>query len=123
MNQRIEPVEHLPLTVPVYQILLSVADESLHGYAIIKDVGERTEGEVRLTASTLYAAIKRLVSAGMLEETDERPSDDDDARRRYYRITEYGTEVLTEEARRLHRAADMARRKNVLPALAARKSR
>ena len=123
MDERIEPVEHLPLTVPVYQILLSVADESLHGYAIIKDVEERTAGEVRLTASTLYAAIKRLVSSGMLEETDDRPGDDDDPRRRYYRITGYGTEVLTEEARRLDRAAEMARRKNLLPELAARKSR
>lgn len=123
MNDRIAPAEHLPLTVPVYQILLSVADESLHGYAIIKDIEERTGGEVRLTASTLYAAIKRLVSSGMLEETDARPAGDDDPRRRYYCITGYGIEVLTAEAQRLDRAADMARRKKVLPELAARKSR
>lgn len=123
MQARIDPAKHLPLTVPVYQILLSVADESLHGYAIIKDIEERTAGEVRLTASTLYAAIKRLVSSAMLEETDARPAGDDDPRRRYYCITDYGIEVLTEEALRLDRAADMARRKKVLPELAARKSR
>jgi len=118
-----DPADHLPLTVPVYQILLSLADGSLHGYAIIKDIEERTAGEVALTASTLYAAIKRLVSSAMLEETADRPAGDDDPRRRYYLITAYGSEVLTAEAQRLDRAADMARRKKVLPRLAERGSR
>ena len=115
MSDHPSAAEHLPLSVPVYQILLSVADGSMHGYAVIKDIEERTEGEVRLTASTLYAAIKRMVSAGMLQETEQRPVGDDDPRRRYYRITAYGAAVLTEEARRLERAAEMARRKKVLP--------
>ena len=72
-----------PLTAPVFQILLSLVDDSLHGYAVIQDVAERTGGEVRLTASTLYAAIKRLLDAGWIEEHPQRPpADMDDARPR-----------------------------------------
>jgi hypothetical protein len=69
-----------PLSTQVFQILLSLVDDDLHGYAIIQDVAARTEGEVRLTASTLYAAIKRLLETGWIEEVRRRPSVDDDAR-------------------------------------------
>lgn len=111
--------EYLPLTVPVYQVLLCLSDRDLHGYAIIQDIRERTDGEVDLTASTLYAAIKRMLAAGFIEEIDERPAPElDDSRRRYYRITDHGTDVLCEEALRLERSARMAREKRVLPALA-----
>lgn len=103
----------LPLSEPVFQILLSLADRSLHGYAIILDVRERTDGDVDLTASTLYAALKRMLRDGWLEEARE----DDaaaDPRRRTYVITRLGREILTREARRLERAARMAREKAVL---------
>ena len=105
-----------PLTAPVFQILLSLADADLHGYAIIQDIAARTEGEVRLTASTLYAAVKRLLDTGWITELDdhERP-DDDDARRRYYRLTPLGRQAARAEARRLARLADMARAKRLLP--------
>lgn len=105
-----------PLTAPVFQILLSLADAELHGYAIIQDVAERTDGDVRLTASTLYAAVKRLLDAGWIAEIDdaERP-DDDDARRRYYHLTPVGRQAARAEARRLERLADMARAKRLLP--------
>jgi DNA-binding PadR family transcriptional regulator len=105
-----------PLTAPVFQILLSLADAELHGYAIIQDVAERTGGEVRLTASTLYAAVKRLLDAEWIAELDdaERP-DADDARRRYYRLTPQGRQAARIEARRLERLADMARAKRLLP--------
>ena len=66
--RRRPPEDHLPLTVPVFQILLSLSDQDLHGYAIIQDIRQRTGGEVSLTASTLYAAIKRLLDAGLVEE-------------------------------------------------------
>ena len=107
-----------PLTTPVFQILLSLVDEELHGYAIIQDVAARTGGEVRLTASTLYAAVKRLLDTGWIEEVAQRPpAERDDPRRRYYRITRVGRAAARAEARRLERLAAMARAKRLLPPL------
>jgi len=107
-----------PLTAPVFQILLSLVDEELHGYAIIQDIAARTGGEVRLTASTLYAAVKRLLDSGWIEELAERPRGvRDDPRRRYYRITRLGREAARAEARRVERLAAMARAKRLLPPL------
>ena len=110
------PQQHLPLTVPVFQILLSLSDQDLHGYAIIQDIRERTEGEVDLTASTLYAAIKRLLDMRLIDELDARPGpEDDDPRRRYYRITALGLDVARLETARLERAVKMARQKKLTP--------
>jgi DNA-binding PadR family transcriptional regulator len=110
------PQHFLPLTVPVFQILLSLSDRELHGYAIIQDIRDRTDGEVELTASTLYAAIKRLLDGRLIEELDTRPGpEDDDPRRRYYRISTLGLEVARLEAARLERAVRMARRKKLTP--------
>ena len=110
------PQHHLPLSVPVFQILLSLADCDLHGYAIIQDIRDRTEGEVELTASTLYAAIKRLLDAGLIDELDRRPSaDQDDTRRRYFRITSLGLDVARLETARLERTLKMAREKKLRP--------
>lgn len=110
------PQQHLPLTVPVFQILLSLSDQDLHGYAIIQDIRERTEGEVELTASTLYAAIKRLLETRLIDEVDTRPGpEDDDPRRRYYRITSLGLDVARLETARLERAVKMARQKKLIP--------
>lgn len=111
------PSAQLPLSVPVFQILVSLADRDLHGYAIIQDVAQRTDGEVRLTASTLYAATRRMLEAGMIDEVDQprrAPAGEDD-RRRYYRMTPYGREIAQLEAARLERAAGMARAKRLLP--------
>ena len=117
MSRSSHPSAQLPLSVPVFQILISLADRDLHGYAIIQDVASRTEGEVRLTASTLYAAMKRMLDAGMVEEVSEprRAPDGEDPRRRYYRMTPYGREIAQLEAARLERAAGMARAKRLLP--------
>jgi DNA-binding PadR family transcriptional regulator len=110
------PQHHLPLSVPVFQMLLSLADCDLHGYAIIQDIRERTEGEVELTASTLYAAIKRLLDAGLIDELDTRPTAaQDDPRRRYYRITSMGLDVARLETARLERTLKMARQKKLRP--------
>jgi DNA-binding PadR family transcriptional regulator len=105
-----------PLTTPVFQILLSLVDEDLHGYAIIQDIAARTNGDVRLTASTLYAAVKRLVDAGWIEEVAVHRANDD-ARRRYYRITRVGRAAARAEARRLDELAAMARTKGLLAPL------
>ncbi len=106
-----------PLSPQVFHILLSLADADLHGYAIIQDVAARTGGDVRLTASTLYAAVKRLLETGWIEERATRPRAGDDPRRRYYRLTTLGREVARAEARRLERLAAMARAKRLLPPL------
>ncbi|MEO7965643.1 MAG: PadR family transcriptional regulator, partial [Gemmatimonadaceae bacterium] len=84
--------EHAPpqLSPQVFHILLALVDDDLHGYAIIQEVAERTEGEVQLTASTLYAAVKRLLESKWIEEPTRRPKGDDDPRRRYYRLTTLG---------------------------------
>ena len=98
----------------VFHILLALADQDLHGYAIIADIAARTGNGVTLTASTLYAALKRLLDEGLIEELDERP-EADDARRRYYRITAQGRRAGRAEAARLDALAQMARSKRWLP--------
>jgi DNA-binding PadR family transcriptional regulator len=105
---------HLPLSEPVFQILLSLSDAELHGYAIIQDIRERTDGTVELTASTLYAAIKRLLDNALIVEVTQRPADDD-PRRRYYAITPLGLTVVELETARLERALRMARKKRLAP--------
>lgn len=103
-----------PLSPQVFQILLSLAGQDLHGYAIIQDIADRTDGRLRLTASTLYAALKRLLDEGLIEELRERP-DADDPRRRYYRITAAGRASGRAERDRLEALARMARSVRWLP--------
>lgn len=102
-----------PLSTPVFQILLSLIDGDAHGYALIQDIRRRTEGEVSLTASTLYAAAKRLLDAGWI--TEVKAPAGADPRRRYYRITKAGREAARGEAARLERLTMMARERRLLP--------
>lgn len=108
---------HLPLSVPVHQILLSVADDVRHGYAIIQDIRQRTNGEVELTASTLYGALSRMLSEGMILEVDTPvpAPDDHHSRRRYYRISPFGRSVAQAEAGRLTRTLAQASRRGLGP--------
>ena len=100
----------LPLSVPVFQILLSLAERDRHGYGIIGNVRKRSRDEVVLSTSTLYGAIKRMMRDGLVERSDMRPDPDlDDERRRYYRITEFGKEVAACEVQRIKRLAEMVR--------------
>jgi DNA-binding PadR family transcriptional regulator len=100
----------LPLPPATFHILMSVAEDDRHGYAIIQDVAARTGGQLKLSAGTLYRSIQRMLEQGMLVETRERPSpEEDDERRRYYRITPYGREVARAEARRLTQLVKLAR--------------
>lgn len=107
------PESHLPLTHVVYHILLSLSGEARHGYGIIKDVVEVTDGELELEAGTLYAAIKRLRDDDLIEEVDA--PEQADARRRYYTITPMGRRVLRAESERMEAMVEMARRARVLP--------
>lgn len=116
MSKNSDPSRHLPLSVPVYQILLSLSDRELHGYAVIQDIRRRTEGEVDLTASTLYAAVKRMLQSGLISEVGQPRGGDWDSRRRSYRLTPAGRALLELEAGRLKRAVRMAVEKRILPA-------
>lgn len=105
-----QPELLLPLTPAVFHILMAVAEEDRHGYAVIQDVAERTRGEVRLSAGTLYRSIQRMLDDDLIVETSERPApDEDDERRRYYRITPFGAAVARAETRRLAELVRMAR--------------
>lgn len=98
----IEFKDFIPLKPHWFHILLSLASGDQHGYGIMQDVLNRTTGRVRLWPATLYGSIKRLIEAGLIEESDERPAPElDDARRRYYRLTALGKRVLEEECERL----------------------
>jgi DNA-binding PadR family transcriptional regulator len=104
------------LPVATYHILLALAAEDLHGYAIIQEVAMRTGGELTLSAGTLYRSIQRMLEQGLIVETRDRPApEDDDERRRYYRITPLGIATAKEEARRLAQLVRMARAKGLAP--------
>ncbi|HYM25380.1 MAG TPA: helix-turn-helix transcriptional regulator [Vicinamibacterales bacterium] len=104
------------LSVAALHILVAVADRERHGYAIMQDVAARTDGAVRLGPATLYGSIKRLLHDGLIEELDERPdADNDDVRRRYYRITLLGRQAATEETLRLARLVRQARATGLVP--------
>jgi DNA-binding PadR family transcriptional regulator len=106
----------LPLQPAMFQILLAVADNDRHGYAIIQDVADRTNGEIRLSAGTLYRSIQRMLEQGLIVEPRERPKPaDDDERRRYYRITPLGEAVAKAETRRLADLVRMARARGFAP--------
>jgi DNA-binding PadR family transcriptional regulator len=93
---------HLPLKPGTFQILLALEGGERHGYAILKEIERATEGAVQLAPSPFYRKLKRLRDGGLLDETDERPAPElDDERRRYYRLTPLGRDVLAAEARRL----------------------
>ena len=110
MTFEISPESLLPLPPATFHILLSLAGEDRHGYAIIQDVASRTAGEVKLSAGTLYRSIQRMLEQDLIVERRERPApEEDDERRRYYRITEFGEAVARAEARRLAGLVRLAR--------------
>ena len=104
-----DPASLLPLPPATFHILLSLAEEDRHGYAIIQNVAARTNGELKLSAGTLYRSIQRMLEQGLIVEPRERPApEEDDERRRYYRISPYGTTVARAEARRLAQLVRLA---------------
>lgn len=101
----------MSLPEAAFHILMAVSDDDRHGYGIIQDVAASTNGELKLSAGTLYRSIQRMLEQGLLVETAERPApENDDERRRYYRITPHGREVAKAEAQRLTQLVRLARK-------------
>ena len=102
MKKPPRPESFLPLKPHWFHVLLSLADQEQHGYGIMQEVLQRTDGKVRLWPATLYGTLKRLIDEELIAESEERPAPElDDARRRYYRLTPLGRRVLAAESIRL----------------------
>jgi DNA-binding PadR family transcriptional regulator len=113
MTKPLKPL--MPLTPPVFHILLALAEEERHGYGIMQDVARQTNDSLLLGPGTLYGCLKRMLAAGLVEESDERPDPAlDDERRRYYRMTALGQRVVRAEARRLAGAVSAAKARRLL---------
>ena len=107
--------EKLPLTPAVFEILLALADQDRHGYGIMQEVEQRTEGLMKLGPGTLYGSIKRMLESNLIEDSGDRPDPElDDDRRKYYRLTKQGRRVASAEATRLDRQVQQARDKKLL---------
>lgn len=106
----------LPLPPATFHILIALADGNRHGYAIIQDIGARSGGSVRLSAGTLYRSVQRMQEQGLIAEMRTRPApEQDDERRRYYRLTEFGAAVARAEAGRLTDLITLARASGLAP--------
>ena len=111
------PSETLPLTTLTYHILLALADHDRHGYSIIKEVEERTGRTMQIETGALYHAIRRMRNEDLIEPAPEgERSKDEDSRRRTYRLTKWGRDVLAAESARLRQLVDIAEAKQVLQA-------
>lgn len=108
------PEDQLPLSPIVFHMMLALADGEKHGYRIMKAVEEDTDGQMTIRVGSLYGTIRRMIDAGLIEETDERPDPElDDERRRYYRLTGLGEKVLSAEVKRLDHLLALARQRRV----------
>lgn len=109
-------MKSLSLSRDTFHILVALAGGDRHGYSIMQEIAARTDGKVRLSPSSLYSAIKRLLEGGLIEELEERPDPDhDDERRRYYRLTPAGRRAGLEEARQLEKLLSDARASGLAP--------
>jgi len=110
-----EPKTSIRLSPAAFHIMLVLADGENHGYAIMREVAEQTQGRMRLGPGTLYGTIKRMLADGWIEESDERPDPKlDDERRRYYRLTGVGRKLVQAEVERLEQLVNFARKKRLL---------
>ena len=110
------PEEYLPLTPAMLDIVVALADDELHGYAIMREVRRRTDGRKRLAPGTLYRSLRQMRERGLVAESEERPEAGlDDERRRYYRLTDLGRRVAVAEVERLEGLVQAARSKGLTP--------
>jgi DNA-binding PadR family transcriptional regulator len=113
MSDSTDAKDLLPLSPPVYHVLLALGGEAMHGYAIMQAFTEKTGGEEALLPGTLYATIGRMVDAELIAELPEPPAGSADKRRRYYRVTEFGRDVAVAESDRIDRLLAVARREQL----------
>ena len=109
-----ESSEHLPLSMSAFHILVALADGERHGYGITKEIEEATDGAVRLGPGTLYRMLRQLLDDGWIVEIDR--VDEEDPRRRYYRLTPRGRRIAQAEAARYEQIVRFARSRRLLPA-------
>jgi len=115
------PSDFIPLRPVEFEILLVLSGGDAHGYGIIKEAEHRRTGSSPMETGTLYRALRRLTTAGLVQPSDQRPAADlDDERRRYYAITSFGREVAAAEARRLAVQVDIARARELLTGVRAK---
>ena len=113
-NDRVD--RHLPVSARDYQILVSLSQGDAHGYAMVKEIAARTEDRIVFEPANLYRSIRRLIRAGLVEPSEERPAEEsDDERRRYYRITPLGDGVVRAEAARMRELVRDAIARDILP--------
>ena len=107
----------LPLRPVEFLVLLVLADDERHGYGIVQDIAERTDGKMKLLPGNLYAVLRRLLESGLLTESSRRPAEDlEDQRRRYYRITRMGEKVLAADAERMKSLVQQVEARDLLKA-------
>jgi len=110
------PESLLPLQPAIFHILIALADRDRHGYSIMQDVSERTDGKVQLSAGTLYSSIRRMLEQGLIIELAKSPDPSStDERRRYYRVTKFGKRVAAAEVDRLKALVRQARVTGLVP--------
>jgi DNA-binding PadR family transcriptional regulator len=113
------PESYLPLPPATFAILMALSDGDRHGYALMTEVAEASNGAVRLGPGTLYGSLKRMLESGLVREVGEQVDPEiGDERRRYYRMTELGLRVATAEARRLEGLVRAARKRKLIGARA-----
>ena len=116
MPRPIRPDELLPLTPPVFHLLVALSEGERHGYALMRQVAADTDGALQLGPGTLYGCLQRMLEAGLIAESGRRADPLlDDERRRYYGISDFGMRVVTAEAKRLAAAVTVARARRLLP--------
>ena len=112
---RLEPDQLLPLRPVVFQVLLSLVEGERHGYAIVQDIAERSAARLQIEPGNLYRTLRFMLDEGLIEESERRPAaEQDDERRRYYRITRFGERVASAEAARLAELVAEARARKLL---------
>jgi DNA-binding PadR family transcriptional regulator len=114
-NHDIDVERQLPVPPAVFHILIALGDGDKHGYAVMQEVAERTEGKVRMSPGTLYGSMRKMLDEGLIEELFRRGAQADDDRRRYYRVTKFGRAVAAAEAQRLTSLLHHARLNGLVP--------
>jgi DNA-binding PadR family transcriptional regulator len=108
-------IPDMPLTPPIFYVLLALSLKERHGYDIMKQVELDSNGKIRLGPGTLYGSVKKMVDGRLIAETKPSAGPGTDTRRRYYRLTDKGRAILTTELQRYRDAVELAKRRKLFP--------